>query len=423
MKEKIASIRGMNDILPAKGKKWQWLETQLQQVLHQYGYQEIRLPLVEKTKLYKRSVGESSDIVGKEMYSMVDQSGDEISLRPEGTAGCVRAVIEHDLTYQGVQRLWYYGPMFRHERPQKGRYRQFTQLGVEAYGMEKEAADVELIAISARLWKILNISDKVQLEINTLGDENSRAAWRQALVDYFNKNYDGLDEDSKKRLELNPLRILDSKNPALQNLISHAPTIMDYLTAEEISRWQKILNLLQELNIPYQINPRLVRGLDYYVGLVFEWKTELLGAQNTICAGGRYDKLLEMLGGRETPACGFAVGIERLLELVEFSADVKKDNVYVISASENYYAYVLGLVEKLRDHLPQFDFLVDLQGGSIKSQFKRADKSQARYAIIVGEEEFSQSKIALKDLRQMAEQKLLTLDECVGFLRSYEILN
>lgn len=420
MKEKIVSIRGMNDILPTEVEKWQWLETRLQQVLHQYGYQEIRLPLLEKTRLYKRSVGESSDIVGKEMYSLVDQGGDEISLRPEGTAGCVRAVIEHDLAYQGVQRLWYYGPMFRHERPQKGRYRQFTQLGVEAYGMEKAASDVELIAISARIWKILNIRDKLLLEINTLGDENSRAAWRQALVDYFNQHYSALDEDSKKRLELNPLRILDSKNPALQDLIHRAPTIMDYLTADEISRWQKILNLLQALNIPYQINPRLVRGLDYYAGLVFEWKTELLGAQNTVCAGGRYDKLLEMLGGRATPACGFAVGIERLLELVEFTADTEKKWIYVISADENYYAYVLGLVEKLRDHLPQFDFLVDLQGGSIKSQFKRADKSQARYAIIVGEEEFSQVKLALKDLRQVAEQKLLTWEACVNYLKSSE---
>lgn len=401
MSKQIQSIRGMHDILPADTTAWQQLEDQVRRVLQSYGYREIRMPIVEKTELFKRSIGEVTDIVEKEMYTFEDRNGDSLTLRPEGTAGCVRAGIQHGLLHNQQQRLWYQGPMFRHERPQKGRYRQFHQIGVETFGIASPEIDAELIALSARLWRILGITD-VTLELNTLGSPQARQAYRQKLVDYLSDHRDVLDEDSLRRLDSNPLRILDSKNPQMQTLIENAPMLADYLDAESAEHFDQLQQLLDHLGISYRLNPRLVRGLDYYNKTVFEWTTKSLGAQGTICAGGRYDGLVQQLGGRDTPAAGFALGMERLLELIRAAKQepvVHALDAYLLTMGEGTLQAGLQLAEFLHDKLPALRLQVNVGGGSFKAQMKRADKSGARYALILGEDELSAGEVSLKNLR------------------------
>lgn len=408
MVEKLQAIRGMNDILPEQTSLWQYIENTFAQCVGQYGYQEIRFPIVESTSLFKRSIGEVTDIVEKEMYTFTDLNGDSLTLRPEGTAGCVRACIEHGLLHNQLQKLWYHGPMFRHEKPQKGRYRQFYQFGIEAFGMAGAAIEIELIAMSYRFWQMLGVEQHLQLQINSLGELDERRAYRDVLVDYFKSHFDRLDEDSKRRLERNPLRILDSKNPEMQNLIAEAPKFFDYLGEESRSHFETLCKGLEALNIPYQINPVLVRGLDYYSHSVFEWVTDKLGAQATVCAGGRYDSLVEQLGGKPTPAAGFAMGQERLLLLLETLAKLpqQRENatVYIISDGEQAQVQALLLAEQLRAATKGLNVLCHTSGGSFKSQFKKADKSGARYALILGEDEISEQMVSVKDLREGAEQ-------------------
>jgi histidyl-tRNA synthetase len=407
----IQAIRGMHDILPAQSAYWHYLENHARQVFSAYGYQEIRLPIVEKTDLFKRSIGEVTDIVEKEMYTFEDRNGDSLSLRPEGTAGCVRACLEHGLLHNQTHRLWYYGPMFRHERPQKGRYRQFYQFGVEAYGMPGPDVDAEIILLSDRLWKQIGIRDKVQLQINSLGTSEERAVYREKLVGYFRQHLSLLDEDSLRRLETNPLRILDSKNPAMQDMLQQAPLLLEHLGAESLQHFHSLTATLDDLGIVYEINSRLVRGLDYYGKTVFEWVTTELGSQGTICAGGRYDGLIEQLGGKPNYGIGFAMGMERILALLELlehvpvAADV---DVFMIRVGEAAEKSGMRLAEAIRDRLPGLKLQVNCGGGSFKSQFKKADKSGAAYAVIIGEDEALQGKAALKPLR--IEQEQLTLN-------------
>lgn len=407
---KIQAVRGMNDILPKDIPYWQALESHCRQVLTGYGYQEIRLPIVESTALFKRSVGEVTDIVEKEMYTFEDRNGDSLTLRPEGTAGSVRAGIEHGLLYNQVQRWWYMGPMFRHERPQKGRYRQFQQLGVETYGLPSERADVELILLSYRLWQRLGIAEQVVLEINTLGTADERHAYRQQLVAYFEASLEQLDEDSKRRLYTNPLRILDSKNPAMQELIEAAPKLIDALEPESHQRFERVCQLLTALSIPYRLNQRLVRGLDYYCHTVFEWVTDQLGAQGAICAGGRYDDLVAQLGGKPSAAVGFAMGLERIVLLMQTlqPIDAHKPDIYVVMLGEAATVRGLQVAEKLRDALPQLTIIADASGGSYKAQFKKADKSEASFALVLGDEEVATNEVILKPLRTQASQQRLT---------------
>ena len=407
----IQAIRGMHDILPEQSPYWQWLEQQAKQVLAAYGYQEIRLPIVEKTELFQRSIGEVTDIVEKEMYTFDDRNGDSLTLRPEGTAGCLRACLEHGLLHNQSHRLWYLGPMFRHERPQKGRYRQFYQLGVETYGMAGPDIDAELIALTDRLWKALGIRTAVQLQINSLGTSEERAVYRQQLVAYFQQHLDQLDEDSLRRLDSNPLRILDSKNPDLQAVIAHAPVLLDHLGADSLAHFNQLKDTLDQLQIDYQLNTRLVRGLDYYGKTVFEWVTDQLGSQGTVCAGGRYDGLIAQLGGKDNHAVGFAMGIERLLALVELRDDFQLApaiDVYMIRVGNLAEQSGALLAESLRTALPQLKLQVNCGGGSFKSQFKKADKSGAAFAIIIGDDEAQQGLVALKPLRTDAEQSTLS---------------
>jgi histidyl-tRNA synthetase len=400
MADIIQSIRGMHDILPGETVEWQWLEEQVRQILSGYGYDEIRMPIVEKTELFKRSIGEVTDIVEKEMYTFDDRNGDSLTLRPEGTACCVRAGIQHGLLHNQQQRLWYQGPMFRHERPQKGRYRQFHQIGVETFGIASAEIDAELIAISARLWRMLGIQD-VSLQLNTLGSLEARHAYRKVLVDYFMAHPDQLDDDSQRRLQINPLRILDSKHPQMKDLIARAPSLMDHLDAESLEHFERLKTLLDALAIPYEVNPRLVRGLDYYTRTVFEWVTDRLGAQGTICAGGRYDGLVEQLGGRATPAAGFALGIERLLELMRLTGKPEQPGLdaYLLTIGAKAELAGLQLAEKLRGDCPALRLLYNAGGGSFKSQMKRADKSGAFFAILLGEDELQSGEFSLKPLR------------------------
>ena len=419
MSKQIQSIRGMHDILPADTAAWQWLEDRLRTVLQSYGYREIRMPIVEKTELFKRSIGEVTDIVEKEMYTFDDRNGDSLTLRPEGTASCVRAGIQHGLLHNQQQRLWYQGPMFRHERPQKGRYRQFHQFGVETFGIATPEIDVELIALSARLWKVLGITD-VTLELNTLGSTQARHAYREKLVDYFKAHQSELDEDSLRRLETNPLRILDSKNPQMQSMIEQAPALADYLDTESAEHFEQLKSLLDHLEIEYRINPRLVRGLDYYTRTVFEWVTGSLGAQGTICAGGRYDGLVQQLGGRETPAAGFALGVERLLELVKSSQEKVYAyglDAYLLTMGDGTLEAGLQLAESLRSESPTLRLQVNAGGGSFKAQMKRADKSGARYALILGEDELQAGQVSLKNLRNASEtQRSVNYEEVLSIL-------
>ncbi len=419
MVEQIQAIRGMRDILPDKSPIWQKLEQCIRDILQTYGYQEIRMPVIEKTELFKRSIGESTDIVSKEMYTFSDRNGELLTLRPEGTASCVRLGLENGLFHNPAQRLWYSGPMFRHERPQKGRLRQFNQIGVEAFGMNGPDIDAELIIMCKRIWANLGL-DKLKLEINSLGSSVARLTYREILIEYFKDSQDQLDDDSKKKLHLNPLRILDSKNPEMQDLISKAPTITDTLDNESADHFAGVQSLLAELQIKYTVNPRLVRGLDYYNRTVFEFITEELGAQGTICAGGRYDGLVEQFGGKPTSAIGFAMGLERLVSLIESDnhhTNSEGVHIYFIVALEKAMPNALILSEQLRDNLAGLKLIVHCGGGSFKSQFRRADNSGAKLALILGEEELEQKTVGIKPLRQDQEQIMAQWSNIVDIVR------
>jgi len=412
MSNQIRSIRGMSDILPEKTAAWRFLEKSIASVLHGYGYREIRLPIVEQTELFKRSIGEVTDIVEKEMYTFDDRNGDSLTLRPEGTAGCVRACIQNGLLHNQIQRLWYLGPMFRHERPQKGRYRQFHQIGVEAFGMGGADVDAELILMSARIWRVLGLDDDVVLEINSLGSSSAREHYRDALVAYLQNRRNELDKDSLRRLQTNPLRILDSKNPEMQSLITTAPRLADYLDDESKDHFGSVKDFLDAAGIQYVVNPCLVRGLDYYCDTVFEWVTEKLGAQGTVCAGGRYDGLVDQLGGPATCAVGFAIGLERLLELqqgpIAGPEDGDQPHVYLIVSGDAARHRGVLLAEQLRNQLPGLRVQLHCGGGSFKSQFKRADRSGAELALILGEDEMEHDEVGVKPLRSKGEQQVFS---------------
>ena len=416
MSKSLQAIRGMNDILPEQTPAWRYLESTLVSLLDGYGYKEIRLPIVEYTELFARGIGEGTDVVDKEMYTFLDRNEESLTLRPEGTAGCVRAVLEHGLSGGGqVQKLWYAGPMFRYEKPQKGRYRQFHQVGVEAFNLPGPDVDAELIVLTWRLWKKLGLADAVTLQLNSLGSSEARAAYRDALVAYLRERFDQLDEDSQRRLTTNPLRILDSKNEATQAVLVGAPTLGDYLDEESRLHFEGVKARLDAVGIRYQINHKLVRGLDYYNRTVFEWVTDKLGAQGTVCAGGRYDGLVSMLGGKATPGVGFAMGVERLVLLLEtlelLPAELNRAaDVYVCAFGEAAELAALTLVERLRDELPGLRLLLNTGGGSFKSQFKKADKSGARYALILGDDELAARVVGCKPLRDDSEQQSVAWD-------------
>lgn len=402
----------MNDILPDDTPYWQQLEAEIRAVVTQYGYREIRFPIVEKTELFKRSIGEVTDIVEKEMYTFEDRNGDSLTLRPEGTACCVRAGIQHSLlTNQQVQRLWYAGPMFRHERPQKGRYRQFHQVGVETFGMSGPDLDAELIFLSARLWQRLGLKN-LDLQINSLGTSEARAVYREKLVAYFNEHREQLDADSLRRLESNPLRILDTKNPDMRALVEAAPKLNEFLDDESREHFDSLCGLLDAAGLTYTVNPCLVRGLDYYSRTVFEWVTDQLGAQGTVCAGGRFDALVEQLGSKPVPAAGFAIGLERLLELVRDQLKPQHlPHAYLVLVGEAAQAQGVILAEQLRNSQPDLRLLTHCGGGSFKSQFKRADKSGAQVALVLGEDEVAQGTVGLKYLREDRAQENVPQNE------------
>ena len=409
MRQAIQAIRGMNDLLPDVIGLWQHIERHAAAVLTAYGYREIRFPLLEKTELYRRSIGEVTDIVEKEMYTFADRNGDSLTLRPEGTAGCVRAVIENGLLHHQHQRLWYAGPMFRHERPQKGRYRQFHQIGVEALGVDTPDVDAELIILSARLWRTLGIRD-LALQINSLGTPACRLEYRRILVEYFNTQHALLDEDSRRRLVSNPLRILDSKNPAMQDMIAQAPSLHAHLDAQSQAHFAQLKMYLDDAGIAYSVNPRLVRGLDYYTRTVFEWVTTTLGAQGTVCAGGRYDGLVEQLGGHATPAAGFALGMERLVELAtqqQLPGYPSAPHAYLVLLGSSAEQRGMQLAELLRDHGLRVE--CNCGGGSLKSQMKRADRSGAAYALLLGEAEVLADCVSLKYLRAEEPQTQMSV--------------
>jgi len=416
---KIQAIRGMHDILPEQANIWRRIENTVIAVIRSYSYQEIRFPLVEKTELFARSIGELSDIVAKEMYTFTDRNNESLTLRPEGTAGCVRAGLEHGLFHNQIQKLWYIGPMFRHERPQKGRQRQFHQIGLEAFGLPGPDIDAELILLCARIWKVLEL-DNIMLQINTLGSAAARTRYRELLIEYFSGHKQQLDEDSQRRLHQNPLRILDSKNPDMQKIISDAPSIHNHLDAESADHFAGLKALLDQAAISYTVNPHLVRGLDYYGKTVFEWTTDLLGAQGTVCAGGRFDGLVEHFGGKPTPAIGCAMGLERLIELVQLDGAPDQTDgiphVYLILADEAVQNG-LKLAENLRNALPGLRLMSNCGGGSFKSQFKKADKSGARLAIILGQEELINQTVGVKYLREDTEQTTLPLAELAEFVK------
>ncbi len=413
----------MNDILPAQTPIWRYLEGTFAELLASYGYSEIRLPIVEYTELFARGIGEGTDVVDKEMYTFLDRNEESLTLRPEGTAGCVRAVLEHGLTGGGqVQKLWYTGPMFRYEKPQKGRYRQFHQIGVEVFNQPGPDVDAELIVLTARLWKRLGMAEAVTLQLNSLGSSEDRARYREALVAYLQQRFDQLDEDSQRRLTTNPLRILDSKNAQTQALLADAPTLADYLDDESRAHFEGLKARLDAVGIAYQINPKLVRGLDYYGRTVFEWVTDKLGAQGTVCAGGRYDGLVGQFGGKPTPGVGFAMGVERLVLLLETLGLVPEaldpaPHAYLCAFGEPAERAALALAERLRDQLPWLRVLVNAGGGSFKSQFKKADKSGARFALILGDNELAARTVGCKPLRDDSEQQNIAWDalpECLA---------
>ncbi|HHF2924338.1 TPA: histidine--tRNA ligase [Vibrio alginolyticus] len=401
MAKTIQAIRGMNDCLPTQSPLWQKLENTVKNVISAYGYNEVRMPIVEETNLFSRAVGEETDVVSKEMYTFDDRNGDSLTLRPEGTAGCVRSCIQNSLINRDEQRLWYMGPMFRHERPQKGRYRQFHQCGVEVFGLNGPDVDAELIMMTARLWRELGINEHVRLELNSIGSQEDRADYRTALVAFLEQHIDVLDEDCKRRLHTNPLRVLDTKNPDVQAILGDAPRLSDYLGEESKAHFAGLCELLDAAGIKYTVNERLVRGLDYYNRTVFEWITESLGAQGTVCGGGRYDGLVEQLGGKPTPAVGFAMGLERLvlmLETLELTDVRRSVDVYVVTAGEGTMMAGMKLAEQLRESVPGVRVMNHFGGGNFKKQFKRADKVGAVVALVLGENEVADNTVVLKDL-------------------------
>ncbi|MDN4503602.1 histidine--tRNA ligase [Alteromonadaceae bacterium BrNp21-10] len=422
MSKQIQAIRGMNDCLPSQTGVWQYLENGIRDLVASYGYQEIRMPVVESTDLFKRSIGEVTDIVEKEMYTFDDRNGDSLTLRPEGTASCVRAGNQHGLLYNQQQRLWYMGPMFRHERPQKGRYRQFHQFGVEVFGLNGPDIDAEVVLMTARLWQKLGMAEHVTLELNSLGSNQARENYKVALVEYLQARYDLLDEDSQKRLTSNPLRVLDSKNPDVQAAIVDAPSLLDHLDDESAEHFSGLCERLDQLGIQYRVNPRLVRGLDYYNRTVFEWVTSSLGAQGTVCAGGRYDGLVEHLGGKGTPGVGFAMGMERLvlmLEALELTDKVADSvDVYVTAMGDNAAVFAIQTAEQLRSALPTLRVLSHCGGGNFKKQMKRADASGAKWALLIGDDEASQQQVAVKYLREDKPQISMTVDALIPLLRT-----
>ena len=423
MSKLIKAIRGMNDILPSQTRVWQYLESVLRDTLAIYGYQEIRMPVVEKTQLFARSIGTSTDIVEKEMYTFMDRNDESLSLRPEGTAGCVRAGIEHGLLFNQEQRLWYMGPLFRYERPQKGRYRQFHQMGAEVFGLTGPDIDAELILMTARIWKKLGIDHLLRLELNSLGNAQARQNYRAILVDYFSASKALLDEDSLRRLETNPLRILDSKNPAMQQLIKEAPRLTEHLDEESATHFSLLCQHLDSAGIEYQVNTRLVRGLDYYNRTVFEWITDSLGAQGAVCGGGRYDGLVEQLGGKRTPGVGFAMGLERLVALL-IDLEEKHDfadeiDIYLARMGEKAEIKALLLAEDLRNIFPGLKILTHCGTGNFAKQIKKADKSGARLCLIIGEEELAENKVTLKLLREQHEQIQISIDQLYQWLNDY----
>jgi histidyl-tRNA synthetase len=418
MSKQIQAIRGMKDILPEQTPLWQLLEDTVRAVLIRYGYAQIRMPIVEMTELFKRSIGEVTDIVEKEMYTFEDRNGDSLTLRPEGTAGCVRAGLEHGLLVNQVQRLWYAGPMFRHERPQKGRYRQFHQIGVESFGLPGPDVDLEQILITARIWRELGLQG-LQLQLNTLGTAEERGRYREELVSYFQRRHAELDEDSRRRLDSNPLRILDSKNPQMASLLAEAPTLMQHLGEASRQHFSRLCEGLEAAGVAFEVNPRLVRGLDYYARTVFEWVTDQLGAQGTVCAGGRYDGLVEQLGGKSVPAVGFAIGLERLISLLQgsrLSQRLVGLDIYLVLVGEKAEREGLLLAERLRDQLPELSLVVNCGGGSFKRQFKKADKSNARFALILGDDELAKGEVGLKPLRGEGEQQQIKLADLASVL-------
>lgn len=419
MAKQISAIRGMNDLYGADVEAFDYLLETAQNTLKQYGYQSIRLPIVEKTELFARSIGEVTDIVEKEMYTFADRNDESLTLRPEGTAGCVRAMIQNGLTHNQIQKVFYNGPMFRYERPQRGRYRQFNQFGVEVFGLSSADIDAELITLSARIWEKLGL-DNLELQINSLGSQEARAAYRDVLVAYFEQHKEKLDADSLRRLESNPLRILDTKNPEMKSVVEGAPKLIDHLDDESVEHFETLQTHLDDLGIEYVVNPNLVRGLDYYNRTVFEWVTTELGAQGTVCAGGRYDGLVEQIGGKATPAVGFAMGMERLVALLMDKQLVPahaSPDIYMVLVGNNVQRPGLVISEKIRDDLT-VNVQMNCGGGSFKSQFKKADKSGADYAIVIGEQEVENQVVAVKPLRVEGEQQTVKWDELTDYLRS-----
>lgn len=420
MLSRIQAIRGMHDILPDESRLWRHVEGQLCAILSTYGYQEIRFPILEMTDLFKRSVGEVTDIVEKEMYTFADRNDESVTLRPEGTAGCVRAAEENGLLFNQTPRLWYSGPMFRYERPQKGRYRQFHQLGIEAFGMAGPDIDAELIVMTARFWKVLGIANHVTLQINSIGNASSRLSYCEDLLKYLRGHYEQLDADSQKRLEKNPLRILDSKNPDTQKLLDSAPVLTDYLDEESSEHFLQLQALLSANGIKYEVNTRLVRGLDYYGQTVFEWVTEALGTQGTVCAGGRYNGLVEQLGGKSTPAVGCAMGMERLMLLIKSVANIEVSDtlvdVFCIALGHQAKIALMKLSESLRTALPQLRIMTHCGEASLKNQLKKADKTGAVLALVIGEDELKNEQVLIKPLRG-GDQTIVPLNQCLEYIR------
>ncbi|MBT3276427.1 MAG: histidine--tRNA ligase [Candidatus Thioglobus sp.] len=421
MSKKIQAIRGMNDLLPKDSDLWAFVERTIADLFISYGYKNIRTPVVEKTDTFCRAIGQATDIVEKEMYSWHETNGDSLSLRPEGTAGCVRMMIEHNLPREGIQKVFYQGAMFRHERPQKGRYRQFHQVGLEVFGAPNAKVDAELMMITHSLWQKLGLKN-VTLEINTLGSSEARESYREILVEYFSAHKDQLDEDSLRRLETNPLRILDSKNKDMQALINHAPKLMEHLDEESAQHFDQFKDYLDILNIDFVINTRLVRGLDYYNRSVFEWTTTDLGAQGTICAGGRYDGLVEKMGGKPTPAVGLAIGLERLILLLEeqkIAITNQQLAIYIITPNEQAQLKSMQIANTLHEAIAGAIIYNDITLGSFKSQFKKADKADADFALILGEEELNNNQVSIKPLKSQEQQQTLSLDEAIKYFKDY----
>ena len=422
MAKTIQAIRGMNDCSPTESPLWQWIEAKVRHVLASYGYSEVRMPIVESTPLFARAIGEVTDVVSKEMYTFWDND-EQLTLRPEGTAGCVRAAIERGWIYNNEQRLWYMGPMFRHERPQKGRYRQFHQAGVEVFGIANPEIDAELIILTARLWKELGIDQHVSLQLNSIGSLEARANYRSALVAFLENHQDLMSDEEKERLVKNPLRILDTKNEALQKVLNGAPKLLDYLDDESYEHFNQLCSLLDAMGVKYEINPKLVRGLDYYNKTVFEWVTSALGTQGTVCGGGRYDGLVEQLGGHATQGVGFAMGLERLVLLVQ---EVNKEitlpqavDLYLVYAGEGTTLNAFQIAEQIRTELPQVRVMTHCSGGKFQKQFKRADKIEAKYALVIGESEVQAKTVVVKDLRNGAEQITISQADLINTLKTY----